>query len=63
MRIRREILKFDSQVIFSHVDKSSKARDTKLKKYLDTVRRIEASLEGFSIKKTSQEEKMRMQIY
>jgi ribonuclease HI len=50
MGIRRAILKTDSQVIFGHVDKSSKARDPKLKKYLDTVRRLEASFEGFSIK-------------
>jgi hypothetical protein len=37
MRIRRAILKTDSQVISGHVDKSSKARDPKLEKYLDTV--------------------------
>jgi hypothetical protein len=29
------------------VDKSCKARDPKLEKYLDTVRRLEASFEGF----------------
>jgi hypothetical protein len=39
MGIRRAILKTDSQVISGHVDKSSKARDSKLEKYLDTVRR------------------------
>jgi ribonuclease HI len=50
MGIRRAILKTDSQVIFGHIDKSSKARDPKLEKYLDTVRRLEASFEGFSIK-------------
>jgi hypothetical protein len=50
MGIRRAILKSDSQVISGHVDKSSKARDPKLKKYLDTVRRMEASFEGFSVK-------------
>jgi ribonuclease HI len=50
MGIRRAILKTDSQVISGHVDKSSKARDSKLKKYLDTVRRLEASFEGFSVK-------------
>jgi hypothetical protein len=50
MEIRREILKSDSQVISGHVDKSSKARGTKLEKYLDTVRRMEASFEGFSVK-------------
>jgi ribonuclease HI len=50
MGIRRAILKTDSQVIAGHVDKSSKARDPKLEKYLDTVRRLEASFEGFSVK-------------
>jgi hypothetical protein len=32
------------------VDKSSKARDPKLEKYLDAVRKLEASFEGFSVK-------------
>jgi hypothetical protein len=50
MGIRRAILKTDSQVISGHVDKSSKARDPKLEKYLDTVRRLEASFECFSVK-------------
>jgi ribonuclease HI len=50
MGIRRAILKTNSQVISGHIDKSSKARDPKLEKYLDTVRRLEASLEGFSVK-------------
>jgi ribonuclease HI len=50
MGIRRTILKTDSQVISGHVDKSSKARDPKLEKYLDTVRRLEASFEGFTVK-------------
>jgi ribonuclease HI len=49
MGIRRAILKIDSQVISGHVDKSSKARDLKLEKYLDTVRRLEASFEGFTV--------------
>jgi ribonuclease HI len=40
MRIRRAILKTDSQVISGHVDKSSKARDPKLERYLDIVRRL-----------------------
>jgi ribonuclease HI len=44
MGIRRAILKSDSQVISGHINKSSKARDPKLEKYLDTVRRMEASL-------------------
>jgi ribonuclease HI len=50
MGIRRAVLKTDSQVISSHVDKSCRARDPKLEKYLDTVRRLEASFEGFSVK-------------
>jgi ribonuclease HI len=50
MGIRRTVLKSDSQVITWHVDKSSKARDPKLEKYVDTVRRMEASFEGFSMK-------------
>jgi ribonuclease HI len=48
--IRRAVLKTDSQVISGHVDKSCKAKDSKLEKYLDTVRRLEASFEGFSVK-------------
>jgi ribonuclease HI len=48
--IRRAILKTDSQVISGHIDKSSKARDLKLEKYLDTVRTLEASFKGFSVK-------------
>jgi ribonuclease HI len=50
MGIRRAVLKIDSQVISGHIDKSYKARDPNLEKYLDTVRRIEASFEGFSVK-------------
>jgi ribonuclease HI len=50
MEIRRAILKTDSQVISGHVDQSVKARDPKLEKYLDAVRRLEASFEGFSVK-------------
>jgi ribonuclease HI len=50
MGIRRAVRKTDSQVISGHVDKSCKARDPKLEKYLDTVRRLEASFEGFSVK-------------
>jgi ribonuclease HI len=56
MGIRRAVLKTDSQVISGHVDKSCKARDPKLEKYLDTVRRLEASFEGFSVKNIPREE-------
>ena len=37
MGIRREVLKSNSQVITCHIDKSTRARDPKLEKYLDTV--------------------------
>jgi ribonuclease HI len=37
MGIRKAILKTDSQVISGHVDKSSRARDPKLERYLDIV--------------------------
>jgi hypothetical protein len=37
MEIRRAALKSDSQVIIGHVDKSSRVRDPKLEKYLDTI--------------------------
>jgi hypothetical protein len=57
MGIRRAILKTDSQVIYGHVDKSCRARDPKLEKYLDTVRRLEASFEGF-LSRVFHEEKM-----
>jgi hypothetical protein len=50
MGIRRAIFETDSRVISGHVDKSSKARDPKLEKDLDAVRRLEASFEGFSVK-------------
>jgi hypothetical protein len=50
MGIRRAILKSDSQVISGHIDKSSKARDPKLEKYLDAVRRMEASFKDFCVK-------------
>jgi hypothetical protein len=50
MGIRRAVLKIDYQVISDHIDKSCKTRDPKLEKYLDTVRRLEASFEGFSVK-------------
>jgi ribonuclease HI len=50
MGIRKAVLKTDSQVISGHIDKSCKARDPNLEKYLDTVRRLETSFEGFSVK-------------
>jgi hypothetical protein len=56
MEIRRAVLKSDSQVITGHVDKSSRARDPKLEKYLDIVRRMEASFDGFSVKNIPREE-------
>jgi ribonuclease HI len=49
MGIRRAILKSNSQVISGHIDKSSKARDPTLEKFLDAVRMMEASFKGFSV--------------
>jgi hypothetical protein len=60
MGIRRAVLKTDSQVISGHIDKSYKARDPKLEKYLDTVRR-RLPLRGF-LSKIFLEEKMNMLI-
>jgi hypothetical protein len=62
MGIRRAILKTNSQVISGHVDKSSKAKDPKLERYLDIVRRLEASSKIFLLR-IFQEVKMSMQIY
>jgi hypothetical protein len=50
MGVWRAFLKTDSHVISGHVYKSSMARDPKLEKYLDAVRRLEISFEGFSVK-------------
>jgi ribonuclease HI len=50
MGVRSAILKSDSQVITGQVDKSSKANNPALEKYLDMVRRMESSFEGFSVK-------------
>jgi hypothetical protein len=50
MGIRRAVLKSDSQGITCQIDKNSKVRDPKFEKYLDTVRRMEASFKGFSVK-------------
>jgi hypothetical protein len=61
MGIRRAVLKTDSHVISGHVDKSCKARDPKLEKYLDTVRRLPPS-KGF-LSKIFHEEKMNTLIY
>jgi hypothetical protein len=57
MGIRRAILKTDSQVISGHINKSSKARDSKLKKYLDTVQRLEASFRRFFYQEYSKRRK------
>jgi ribonuclease HI len=62
MGIRRVVLKSDSQVITGQVDKSSKARDPKLEKYLHTVRWMEASFK-VSQWKISQERIMNKQTY
>jgi hypothetical protein len=50
MGVKRAIIKSDSQLITSHNDKTRKANNLALKKYLDMVRRMKASFEGFSMK-------------
>jgi hypothetical protein len=56
MGIIRTILNSESQVITGHVNKSSRARDLKLEKYLNIVWRMEASFKGFSIKNIPRED-------
>lgn len=53
MGVKRAILKSDSQVITCQVDKTRKARNPTVEKYLVTVRRMEGSFEVFSIKNIS----------
>jgi ribonuclease HI len=62
MRIRRAILKTDSEVISSHVYKSSKARDPSLKNIWIQFEGWRLLLKVFP-SKIFQEEKMSMQIY
>lgn len=50
MQVKRAVLKSESQVITGHIDKSSKARNTTLEKYLDIVTKMEEIFEVFSIK-------------
>lgn len=57
MGVKIAILKSNSQVIIGLVDKSSKARNPALEKYLNIVERMEGSLEGFSIKNIPREDK------
>lgn len=38
--VKREVLKYDSQVIICHVDKSSRVKSLVLEKYLDTIQII-----------------------
>jgi hypothetical protein len=51
------VLKTDSQVISGHVDKSCRARDLKLEKYLDTVQGLKLLSKGF-LSRIFHEEKM-----
>ena len=51
MGVKRAILLSDSQVISDHIDKSLKAKEETLQKYLQTIRRMESHFEGFSVKK------------
>jgi hypothetical protein len=50
MGVKRIVPKSNSQVITCHVEKSIKARNPTLEKYLDMIWRMEGSFEGFSVK-------------
>ena len=50
LSIRRAIIKIDSQVTSGHIEKSFKARDPELQKYLHTVRKIEGFFLGITTK-------------
>jgi hypothetical protein len=47
---RRAVIKTDSPVIFGHIEKSFKAREPELQKYLLTVRKIEGFFLGITTK-------------
>jgi len=46
LSVRRAIIKTDSQATSDYIEKSFKARDLELQKYLHTVRKIESFLLG-----------------
>ena len=46
LSVRRAIIKTDSKVTSDHIEKSFKARDLELQKYLHTVRKIESFFLG-----------------
>jgi len=56
MGVKRAVLKSDSQVITGNIDKSFKARDPRLEKYLQVIRRMESHFEGFSVKNINRTE-------
>jgi len=48
--VRRAVIKTDSQVISGHIEKSFKAREPELQKYLHIVRKIEGFFLGITTK-------------
>ena len=50
LSVRRAIIKTDSQVTSGHIEKSFKARDPKLQKYLHTVHKIKGFFLGITTK-------------
>ena len=49
LRIRRCIIKSDSQVIVGHIEKNFVAKEPKLVRYLVAIRRMEKHFTGFSL--------------
>jgi len=56
MGVKRAILMSDSQVITGHVEKTAKAKEERLEKYLQTIRRMEAHFEGFTVRNITRPE-------
>ena len=50
LRIRRCIIKSDSQVIVGHIEKNFAAKEPKLVRYLAAVRRMEKHFAGFTLR-------------
>ena len=50
LRIRRCIIKSDSQVIVGHIEKNFATKEPELEKYLATIRRMEKHFAGFTLR-------------
>jgi ribonuclease HI len=49
MGVQYRMLKTDSQVVASQIEKECMARDTTLEKYLATIQRMENYFKGFTV--------------